>query len=413
MRALALLSVLLLILPATAFAQSAPSPTADESSSDVLVRGNTGFALRFYGLVAREEGNVVVSPLSVSLAAAMLYAGAAGETEAEIESALQFELRAETLHSEFEELQRELHARVSRWAKLSFANGLWVDNDCTLVPEYAELLSMHYGAPAQIVDFGGSPVDACRKINDWVSTETNGKIESVVGPQMFTELTRAALVNTVYFLGAWKHRFSARNTREEPFHRLDGSSVPALTMHRKGRHRYYEDESVQVLELKYQGSGLSMLVVLPAPDVPLATVEDALTPTVLSGWVNDLQEREVEMAIPRFEVEHRVNLIPVLGELGMQSVFTWGAADLTGVCADPELFVEYAHHYVSLGITELGTEAAAATVFVQTLGAEWDSRQAPTAFRADRPFMYLLRDMKRGTLLFVGRVVDPALVDHG
>ena len=413
MRALVLLSVLLLTLPATPFAQPAPSPTAGESPSDVLVRGNTGFALRFYDLVAREEGNVVVSPLSVSLATAMLYAGAAGETEAEIESALQFELPAETLHSEFEELQRELHARVSRWAKLSFANGLWVDNDCTLVPEYAELLSTHYGAAAQIVDFGGSPIGACRAINDWVSTETNGKIESVVSPHMFTELTRAALVNTVYFLGAWKHRFSARNTKEEPFHLLDGSSVLALTMHRQGRHTYYEDESVQVLELKYQGSGLSMLVVLPAPDISLATVEDALTPAVLSGWVNGLQEREVEMAIPRFEVEHRVDLIPVLGELGMQSVFTWGAADLTDVCADPELFVEYARHYVSLGITELGTEAAAATVFVETLGAEWDSRQRPTVFRADRPFMYLLRDMKRGTILFVGRVVDPTLVDHG
>jgi serpin B len=362
LRSFAVLSAILLLMAVNSSAEPVGTPTSGGSAAATLVQGNTEFGLRFYQLVSREGGNVVVSPLSVSVAAAMLHAGAAGETRAEIASALRFGLPGETLHSEFGKILRELNSRVSRWAKLSFANGLWVDDDCSLVSEYEELLSNYYGAGAQTVDFGGSPTDACGIVNDWVSNETNGKIDAVIVPEMLTDRTRAILVNTIYFLGAWKNRFHANSTREEPFHLLDGSSTRVPMMHRRGQHRYFDGESVQVLELKYQGSGLSMLVVLPAPDVPLAEVESGLTPAVLSGWVENLQTRGVDMAIPRFEVKQRVDLIPVLSELGMQRAFKWGAADLTGVCADPDLFVEYAHHHVTLGITEQGTEGAAATV---------------------------------------------------
>lgn len=386
--------------------QSMTSAAGTESAGDTLRAGNTQFALELYKEIAAEEGNAVASPLSISIASALLYAGSSGETEAEIASALHFRLSQNKLHGEFADLLRELHTRVARWAKLSFANGLWIDDDCSLVPEYSDLLSRRYGAEAQTVDFGGAPLDACAAINGWVSTETHGKITSVVAPEMFTSLTRATLVNTVYFLAAWDHGFAANKTQQEPFHRPDGSTVQTDMMHQRGTPRYYADETVQVLELRYQGSGLSMLVVLPRPDTGLSSLEAQLTAARLSSWVDGLERRGVDTAIPRFEIAWRIDLIPVLKNLGMMRVFESGRADLSGVCADPRLYVDHAAHHVTLGITERGTEAAAATVYVVTLGAH-ALPQAAVSFRADRPFMYVIRDMEHGAILFIGRVVDP------
>jgi len=399
---------LLLLFWSGAAALAESSTTEYEGPSKALVEANTEFALELHRVLASAGGNVVSSPLSISLASAMLYAGSAGETATEIASALHFDLPPETLHAEFRTLTRELQARVAHWAKLTFANGLWVDHRCALVAEYSDLLSKEYEAQVEAIDFGGSPAAASASINDWISTQTMGKLESVVSPEMFGDLTRAVLVNTLYFLGAWNHGFNPRATKEGAFHLSDDSTVQVPMMHRRGRHAYYEADSVQVVELEYQGSGLSMLVVLPAPGVPLADIESRLTLAMYSDWVDHLLKREVELTIPKFEVEHSVDLIPVLRGFGVRRAFEWGAAELTGICADPDLFVSHARHDVSLGITEEGTEAAATTVYVITLGAEavGAGNEVPI-FRADRPFMYFLRDKEQGTILFIGRTADP------
>ena len=409
LRALVVLLGVLLILAGDSPAESPAPPDDSSSDAEVLAQGNTEFALQLHRLLAAEGGNSVVSPLSVSMASAMLYAGARGSTQAEIASALNFELPPSELHTSFWRLRRDLQSRVARWAELSLANGLWIDDECSIVPEYAEVLSERYGAVAREIDLAGAAGKACGQINEWVSEQTNGRLGPVVTPAMFEPRTRAVLLNAVYFLGAWDHAFPRKNTKEEPFYLLDGGTVQASMMHRMGRHPYYENDSVQVLELEYQGSGLSMLIILPDEDSGLAEVEASLTPEVLDDWVGSIKAHQVGIALPRFEVGRRIDLIPLLGELGMTSAFRWGEADLTGVCADPDLYVNHAQQHVTLGITEEGTEAAAATVYVMTLGAgEW-VRETHKQFIADRPFLYILRDMQRGTILFMGRLVDPTL----
>jgi len=368
-----------------------------------LVEGNTQFALEFYRRVAQDGGNAVVSPLSVSVASAMLSAGARGSTEAEIARALDFGLPQPELHAAFRDLLSELQSRVAR---LVIAGGVWVDDECAIVPAFSDLLSSDYGATMEAVDFGEAPSEAARSINEWVTRETQGKIPTVVDPSMFSNLTRLTLVSTVYFLAAWEHSFPIGDTQEEPFHHLDGAATDAPMMHRSCWVPYYEDEAVQVIALPYQGSDLSLVVFLPRADSDLVAIEEQLSPDLLSKWIEGLSPRGVEVSVPRFESMCRVDLVPVLTDLGMKRAFLFGEADLTGVCLGRDLFVSGAKHAVTLGITERGTEAAAATVYVITEGVERQPEEF-VEFRADRPFMYMVRDMLQGSILFMGRVTDP------
>ena len=192
------------------------SHAQSETPADLLIQGNTQFALELYSRIAHEEGNIAVSPLSVSVAMAMLYAGAAGETERELASAAHFTLPQETFHVEFAALLDELSLRVAPWAELLLANGLWTDRRCRLLDGYRSVVQDRYGAKLDTVDFASAPGDACDRINRFVSEQTGGRIPSVVDPAMFSELTRVVVANTVYFLAAWNHAFDESRTREEP-----------------------------------------------------------------------------------------------------------------------------------------------------------------------------------------------------
>lgn len=383
---------------------SQPPATGDEQ----LTRGMTEFALALYGEMAMDGGNTVVSPLSVSIATAMLEAGAAGETRAEIAAATRIGLPEEELHTDLRELLRELTARVNHWAELSFANGVWVDRRCKPSGDYGRLMAECYGAVPGTLRFGKDPEGASAQINGFVSGHTRGRIPSVVSPEMFTDDTRLVLADVVYFLGAWEHRFRRESTKEEPFHPDGRSAVPVPLMYRTMHTRLYQDEAVQVLEMPFQGSGLSMLVVLPASSLKLADIEARLSPALLSTWVQGLARQDVDVAIPRFEVSRRIDLIPLLSRMGMRRSFTELSAELPGLCSDPNVFVDLARHQAVLGISEEGTEAAAATVYKATLGLDGMPR-GPLPFRADRPFMFILQDMERGTILFIGRFVDPKI----
>ena len=382
------------------------TPAAVEPSVGQLTEGNTEFAIALYKQVARQDGNVAISPLNISLAIGMLYAGAAGKTATEIAAAARFKLPEEKLHSEFAALVDDMEARIGKWgAMLSFADGIWLDRHCEPSPRYTAVLSEFYHAAAETVDFRGAPENASSRINDFVSRQTRGKIQSVVDPEMFTAADRLVLASTVYFLAPWDDEFSVASTREEPFHLADSGTVSARMMHRAGAIRYYGDDSVQVVQLPYQGIGLSMLVVLPTPNRNLTDLEALLTPEILWGWVNGLAGRGVQLALPRFEVARHIDLIPLLQSMGMQRVFDEYSAELPGLCGE-RVFVDYAEHDVVLGVTEKGTEAAAATVFKATIGVE-EEVEPVISFRADRPFMYMIRDMRSGTILFMGRVMDP------
>ena len=380
-----------------------PGDRADHSAQQ-LIRGNNEFALEFYKQLARQDGNIAISPLSVSIATAMVYAGAAAKTATEIATTAHFELPWEVLHNGFAALVDDLEARAGKGkATLLFANGVWLDSQCVPSSQCRMILSKFYRASVEKVDFEGDPAGASKRINSFISQQTHGKIPSVVAPEMFTEYTSAVLANSVYFLARWQDTFSPRRTGKEPFHLSGGGTVSAQMMHRSGFVRYFGDDSLQIVELPYQRMGLSMLVLLPSPDHNLPDLEAQLTPAVLSGWLEALANTEVNIALPRFQVSRHINLVPVLQSMGIQRAFDALNAELPGWCAG-SVFVNRAEHDVWLEVTEGGTEAAAST----TVHLTKSIAIAPEiSFRADRPFMYLIRDTDRGTILFMGRVVDP------
>ena len=373
-------------------------------SVEQLVQGNNGFAMEFYKQVARQNGNIAISPLSVSIATAMVYAGAAGKTAEEIAATAHFGLPRETLHGSFATVVNDLEDRVENGeATLVLANGVWLDKQCVPSPQCRMILSKFYRIAPEEVDFLGDPVGSSERINSFVSQQTHGKIPAVVAPQMFTEFTRFVLVNSVYFLARWRDTFSAKSTREEPFHLVGGGTVSAQMMHRDASVRYFGDDSLQIIELQYKETELSMLILLPAPDRGLPDLEAQLTPAILSSWVEGLANREVRIALPRFTVARSMNLVPILQSMGIRRAFEAGSAELPGWCADG-VFVNRAEHDVWLEVTESGTEAAAVTSVHLTASAEIEPE---ISFRADRPFMYLIRDRFLGTILFMGRVENP------
>ncbi|MBK8233695.1 MAG: serpin family protein [Candidatus Eisenbacteria bacterium] len=356
--------------------------------------------------MAKTPGNIVVSPLSVLIATAMLDAAAEGETRTEIATAARFGVPETALHDELRALLDELTTRVNHWAELSLANGLWVDRSCSMAPSYQALLERSYDAIADTLELGAQPDESCARINQFVAERTRGKITSVVDPKTVTEATRLVLANVLYFLGAWEHRFREGDTKTEPFHPEPGKAVSVPMMHKELDTRYHEDDVAQVAMVPYQGSGLAMVLVLPRRSRTLRSVEEGLSPAQVSEWLRGMERRGVDVAIPRFEVSSEVNLIPLLRTQGIKRVFTPGSAELPGVCDDPETFVGLASHYATLGITEGGTEAAAATVYKMTMGLD-DAPPEVVAFRADRPFLFIVGDVERGTVLFMGRYAGP------
>lgn len=380
-------------------------PSSAVPDGDQLIQNNTAFGLTLYKEMAQTKGNIVLSPLSVSIATAMLAAGAEGATLAELAAAARLELPQETLHPQLSTLLRGLQQGAGSSAKLKFANGIWVHDRCQPSPSYQRVLLESYGAIPEALRFGEEPGEASRRINRFVSENTQGKIPSIVSPEMFDAWTQAVLVNTVYFLAAWDHMFAEQRTEREPFHLAGGQGVSTNMMHSEGTRRYYKDGEVAVLELPYQMSGLSMLLVLPDPSQSLESLEAKLTPSMFAAWRQGLALEQVDVAVPRFEVSHEVDLIPILRRLGVSRAFAQGA-EFTELCGDSNAFVNRGIHRAVLGITEKGTEAAAATLYQMTLGAQ-AYRETTTTFRADRPFLFFVQEKSRGTILFMGRLANP------
>jgi serpin B len=385
-------------------------PTA--SAVDQVVAGNTRFALSLYALL-KGDGNLFFSPYSVSDALAMTYTGARGETAGEMATVLHFPTASEAgepadlrerVATAFGELDGRFAAdREDRGYSLHVANALWGQRGHAFLESYIRFVERHFGAPLTLVDFAGDTEQARLTINAWVEERTRGRILDLIPPGSLVPSTVLVLTNAIYFKGDWATKFDPEGTREAEFHGLGGAKTVRM-MSRKGEYGYFEDEEAQVLELPYRGDELSMVVLLPRVEGPagLEALERALTPERLGGWIVGLHKREVTVAIPRFAMTWGTeDLKGALEALGMERAFEPGRADFSGMSEDPSLFIGYVLHKAFIEVNEEGTEAAAATA-VGMLKASLES----LSFRADRPFVFLIRDRGTGSILFLGRVTD-------
>ena len=403
--------------PATVTEPDAPAlparPPAVErvpsSKADVarVVEGNSAFAFDLYGRLKSEKGNLIFSPYSISTALAMTYAGARGETAAEMKKALRFAFGQEKLHPAMADLVDDLNARGGEdGAKAAYelvvANRLWGQAGYRFLEPFLELNRTSYGAGLEQVDFARATEAARKQINTWVEDQTRDKIKELLKPGVLDSLTRLVLTNAIYFKGNWASQFKKERTADAPFHVTPDRTVDVPMMRQTEKFGYAERKDLQILDMPYVGRELSMTILLPKEADGLGDVAAALSAAQLKAWVARLRKRKIAVFLPRFKLEFGIGLSETLKAMGMPLAFS-DRADFSGMDGTRELFISAVIHNAFVDVNEEGTEAAAATAVVMKANGS-----RPPVFCADRPFIFLIRDRVTGSVLFIGRVTDPA-----
>ena len=394
-------------------AQVAPEPSGAPEGGEVgdyaeAAESCNAFGIHLYQFLAgQEDGNLCVSPLSVAAALTMTYAGARGDTAAEMAKVLHIEghdPENAPVHRAYTALMEALGHKGEGKDVLDIANALWPQKDYDFRKAYIDLVKQRYKAGLEPLDYTSAP-EACRKtINDWVSGKTHDKIQELLAEGTITPATALVLTNAVYFAGTWRAAFPENGTHPMPFHVMGREAVDVPMMSAKGKYGYYEDDALQALEMDYKSGGLSMVVVLPRERDGLAGFD--LTPERLDACTKGLNQREVQVFFPRFTMEQSFSLAETLGAMGMPTAFT-PRADFTGMAEDGRLNISAVEHKTYIKVDEEGTEAAAATAVVMKRTSIEPGPQPPV-FKADHPFVYLIRHKASGAILFLGRLMEPS-----
>lgn len=386
------------------------SPEVSYSDMETLAKGNNEFALALYRqLSAADDGNMFFSPYSLSVALAMTYAGAEGATREQMAKTLNFILEEEDLHAAFNNLAIELARRGEsnqgkdeEGFRLNIINAIWGQIEYAFLDEYLDTLAVNYDAGLRLLDFTADP-EACRQaINDWVSQQTEGKIEDLIKKGIISETTRLVLTNAIYFNAAWGIPFKTSSTADGTFYLPDGSTVTVSMMHQTENLNYAEGDSYQAVELKYDGNELSMLIILPE-DGNFEQFKATFDAEKLAAIIDEMRTANVTLTMPRFEYESQFSAKDALKAMGMTDAFEM-TADFSGIDGTHDLFIEDVVHKAFVSVDEAGTEAAAASAVI--INVKGVMEQAEVTL--DHSFIYLIRDIQTNTILFIGSVVNPA-----
>lgn len=403
-RMLGLVTAIMLALPLAASARE-PDPALGAA-------GGTG-GMAWELVRASGAGNAIVSPVSVWEALAMTYAGARGETAAEIARVLGMPDDRAAIAAASERLRETLSQVRSEKIALDVANRLWVQQGKRLEGEFTGLLEEKFGAGAGIVDFGGATEAARQEINRWVGDHTAKKIDELLKPGVLSPLTRLVLTNAVYMKAAWATPFEKAATAPEPFTLVAGKKADVPFMHRSARLTAggvgEGATAATVCEIPYAGGQLAMVVIVPDAVDGLAAVLGGLDGKSLAGWrqAGALRPRQVNLAVPKWTARKPLSLNAALASMGMKQAFESGVADFSGIDGTRDLFVSAVVHEGYVDVGEEGTEAAAATGVVIGVRSALPPQEEPLEVRADRPFAWAVVHQGTGAVLFAGTVTDP------
>jgi serpin B len=385
----------------TPFASHAAKDSAAE-----IVKDNTTFAVDLYRREGAKAGNLFFSPYSISTALAMTYAGARGQTEQEMARVLHFGLSQSDVPAAFASLaQRMEEIGKSKQVSLSVANSLWCQRSYPFNDAFLKVNRDSYHAEARLVDFAGSGEATRKEINTWIARQTQDKIQDLLQPGQLSGDTRLVLCNAIYFKGNWAAQFDPGRTMVAPFFTAPGQSVETPMMSRTLKLRSREYDDFHLFALPYTGNDLSMVIMLPKAVDGLAALEERLDAAKLQEWLtaaDKAPEAEAMVFLPKFKLNCRLELAKELSAMGMPVAFGAGA-DFSGMTAARDLFISHVVHQAFVDVNEEGTEAAAATGVAMTKLIAL----RPLVLRTDHPFIFLIRENRTGSILFLGRVMDP------
>lgn len=397
--------VVLAVLSAlNAFAQGGNPAAAAGAASNA-------FGLDLYAKLPQKTGNLVFSPCGLSCTLAMAFMGARNETASEMARIMHTPGGPETADLSFAQLMLTMGAKVSTQCEVSLANALWVQKDYPILPDFVSLVNTYYRAPAEPLDFTGAPAEACQRVTHWVLDKTKGRISGILDENALHPATRLVITNAVYFKSPWRQPFFETGTKPMDFQTAPGKVVQAPLMHQTQNFLYAETQDVQVLQMPYLGFDMAMVVILPRQMDGLAAFERTLSLKRIVDLSLMLQSMEVEVFFPRFRMECGFDLASTLKTMGMTRAFDLRSADFSGVSGAKDLFIDVVIHKTFIDVNEKGTEAAAASgIGIPMSALPSEPPPPPPVFKADHPFLFYIMDNQTGTILFLGRCMQPETV---
>lgn len=368
---------------------------------------NNQFAFNLLHILPHGDEDFVVSPFSISAAMSMTYAGARGETREQMARVMRFGDEEAGVHEQYREYLTELDQMAGDTISLNIANSLWAQQDYHFRDSFLDLIESAYGSRTFMVDFMGDREGIRQHINRRVYKQTAENIDNLITRGVLTADTRLLLVNAIHFFGPWLDGFDAELTREDSFYPSPGEPSKANFMNQRDTFPYFEDENMQVLEIPYAGGNFSMMVILPSEGIELAQVEESLDALCFFRLTRQVRPTAVELLLPRFEARSGVDLEETLASMGMENAFT-DYADFSGMTGQKDLKIDKVIHQAMIEVAEEGTEAAAATAVV-AIRKTTPVQDEYTVFNANKPFLFFIKDNQYQSILFAGRVMDPAL----
>ncbi|NWW88356.1 OVAL protein, partial [Rhynochetos jubatus] len=396
----------------------------------LFILDNPGFTMGYIGAVSTEfcfdvfkelkvqhvNKNVFYSPLSIMSALSMIYLGARENTKAQMDKIFHFDKitgSGETVeaqcgtsvsaHTSLKDMFTQI-TKPSENYSVGFASRLYAEETYPIIPEYLQCVKELYKGGLEMISFQTAADQARELINSWVESQTNGMIKNILQPSSVDPQTQMILVNAIYFKGVWQKAFKDEDTQAVPFRMTKQESKPVQMMYQVGSFKVaaMASEKMKILELPYASEALSMLVLLPDEVSGLEQLESAITFEKLMEWTssNMMEEKKMKVYLPRMKMEEKYNFTSVLMALGMTDLFS-SSANLSGISSADSLKMSEVVHEAFVEISEAGSEA------VGSSGAGMEATSVSAEFRADHPFLFLVKHNPTNSILFFGRCFSP------
>lgn len=378
-----------------------------------IAQGNSAFGLKLYGQIIQGDDNICISPINISAALVIPYLGAVGDTKSEMQTVLNYTLESPQLEHTFQGLTHFLTKHPSNYPvsyRVLMADSLWIQDKLRVNSKFMATARKELDADVQRVDFINQTETARTKINRWVSHHTSGKITELLSKGILDTSTRMVVVSALYLKAKWMSPFTIGLTRNDTFiaNKVLTKSVPM--MQQTAEFPFYDGDTFSMLELELElpaadAPALVVDFVLPKDKHGLPELENQLSPEVLQGWLERLTNTHVAITLPKFTIRQTLNLSKTLQNMGMKAAFQ-GNADFSGITGTKDLYISDVVHQTYFDCAEGGVEAAAATGAIMNMKSSLETER-PKVFRADHPFLFILRERTTGTILFLGRVTNP------